>query len=268
MSKTNVAVTAKNVLDVARAWVGFSEANDKFKEILDVYNNHKPLARGYTVKTNDQWCDTFVSAVAIKAGAVDLIGTECGCEKHVAIFKKLGIWIEDGSIKPKAGDIILFNWDDSTQENNGHSDHIGYVEKVEGNTITTIEGNMNEKVDRRTIPVGWGYIRGYARPKYATQTTQSEAIKNESAVKEVKASVYATKGPDNDVAGTYTTTAKLNLRNGPSTDHKSLTVIPKGTKVRCYGYYDITDGVKWLSIQFTLNGVKYTGFSSSKYLTR
>ena len=161
-----MGVTANDVLNMARGWLGYSEANGKFKEILDVYNSHKPLARKYKVKVTDEWCDTFVSACAIKAGAVDLIGTECGCEKHIEIFKKKGIWIEDGRVKPQVGDIILFNWDDSTQSNDGHADHIGYVEQVYGNTIVCIEGNKNEAVARRTINVGWGYIRGYARPKY------------------------------------------------------------------------------------------------------
>ena len=32
--------------------------------------------------------------------------------------------------------------------------------------ITAIEGNRGEKVDRRVIPLGWGYIRGYAAPRY------------------------------------------------------------------------------------------------------
>lgn len=173
-----MGVTANKILDIARKWVGYSEANGKFKEILDVYNSHKPLARGYKIKTTDEWCDAFVSAVAIKAGAVDLIGTEVGCEKHVAIFKKKGIWIEDGSQKPKAGDIIVFNWDDSTQSNNGGSDHIGFVEKVVGNTITTIEGNMGAgKVARRNINVGWGYIRGFARPKYDEEPVKTTVVK-------------------------------------------------------------------------------------------
>lgn len=162
--------TVNDVLKVARGWIGYSEQNGKFKEILDVYNNHKPLARNYKVKNTDEWCNTFVSACAIKAGAVDIIGTECGCEKHIEIFKKKGIWIEDGSVKPQVGDIILFNWDDSTQPNDGHADHIGIVEQQYGSTIICIEGNMSEKVGRRTINVGWGYIRGFARPKYDEST--------------------------------------------------------------------------------------------------
>lgn len=163
-----MGVTAQNVLDVMRGWIGFSEANGKFKQIIDIYNSHKPLARGYAVQYNDEWCDTCVSAAAIKAGAVDLIGTECGCEEHVKIFKSKGIWLEDGTITPKPGDVIVYNWDDGTQPNDGYSDHIGYVESVSGGTITAIEGNKGEAVARRQIPVGWGYIRGFARPKYAS----------------------------------------------------------------------------------------------------
>lgn len=165
-----VGVTAQDVLNVMRSWVGYNEVNKKYLEILNVYNSHKPLARGYAIKPSDEWCDACVSAAAIKAGAVDLIGTEVGVEKHVAIFKQKGIWIEDGTITPRPGDVIVFNWDDNTQPNDGNSDHIGYVESVSGGKITTLEGNMGEKVGRRTIPVGYGYIRGFARPKYAASS--------------------------------------------------------------------------------------------------
>lgn len=168
-----MSATVNDVLNVARGWLGYSEANGKFKEILNVYNNHKPLARNYKIKPTDHWCDCFVSACAIKAGAVDIIGTEVGCEKHIEIFKKKGIWIEDGSVKPQVGDIILFNWDDSNQPNDGYGDHIGFVEQQYGNTIICIEGNIGEKVGRRTINVGWGYIRGFARPKYAAASTST-----------------------------------------------------------------------------------------------
>lgn len=172
-----MSATAKQLLDVARKWIGVSEKNGKHQEILNIYNNHKPLARGYKMKATDHWCDCFVSACAIKAGAVDLIGTEVGCQNHIDIFKKKGIWIEDGAIKPQVGDIILFNWDTRTQPNDGSADHIGIVEQVYGNTIVCIEGNYQDAVGRRTINVGWGYIRGYARPKYAESTETVKAPK-------------------------------------------------------------------------------------------
>lgn len=186
--------TAQDVLNVMRSWIGYSEANGKHKQIIDLYNSHKPLARGYAVKYSDEWCDTTVSAAAIKAGVVDLIGTECGCEQHVKIFQSMGIWMEDGTITPIPGDIILYNWDDATQPNDGYSDHIGYVESVSGRTITLIEGNKGEAVARREIPAGWGYIRGYARPKYASggtapsNTTPSKTL--DEIAREVIKGVY------------------------------------------------------------------------------
>ena len=165
--ESSMDVTAKNILDIMRSWIGYSEANGRYMEILNTYNSHKPLARGYAIKPSDEWCDATVSACAIKAGAVDLIGTEVGVEQHVKIFKEKGIWIEDGNVTPQAGDIIVFNWDTNVQQNNGYSDHIGIVESVSGGVITTIEGNSSEAVRRRTYHVGHGNIRGFARPRYA-----------------------------------------------------------------------------------------------------
>lgn len=159
--------TAQQVLDQARAWIGLKESDNSYYEVLNTYNSHKPLARGYAIKPGDSWCDAFVSAVAIKAGAVDLIGTEVSCEQHIAIFKAKGIWVEDGTIAPEPGDVILYNWDSSSQPNDGGADHIGYVESVSNGYITVIEGNKSDAVGRRTLKVGSGSIRGFAKPKYA-----------------------------------------------------------------------------------------------------
>ncbi len=182
--------TADAIISVMEGWIGYSEKNGKYKKIIDIYNSHKPLARGYKMKYTDAWCDATVSAAAIKAGMTDLIGTEISCEKHVAIFKKKGIWLEDGTITPKRGDIILYNWKDSTQPNDGSSTHIGIVTKVKNGMITVIEGNHKNAVGYRTIPVGWGYIRGYARPKYDKSAFASA---NKKSVDEIAREVIAGK---------------------------------------------------------------------------
>ena len=169
--------TAQDVLNVMRSWLGYNEVNGKFRQIIDLYNSVKPLPRGYAVQYHDEWCDTTVSAAGIKAECSDLIGRECGCEQHVKIFQSMGIWIEDGTIVPKPGDIILYNWGQSYQPNNGYSDHIGFVESVSGGQITCIEGNKGEAVARRVISVGNGNIRGYARPRYSgAGTTPSNPV--------------------------------------------------------------------------------------------
>lgn len=187
-----VAITANDILNAARGYIGCNEYDGSHKKIIDIYNSHKPLARGYAVQYGDQWCDTFVSAMFVKLNAVDLIGgTECGVEEHVKIFKNKGIWIEDGTITPKPGDIIVFNWGDNTQPNDGYSDHIGFVEKVSGGKITTIEGNYKDSVARRTLAVGHGNIRGYARPKYDISTA-SEAPSVSPSPAPVVAKTHAT----------------------------------------------------------------------------
>ena len=96
-----------SVIAQARAWLGKNEADGSHKEIIDVYNSHKPLARGYAVKYTDAWCATFVSAVAIKCGLTDILPTECSCGEMIALFKKLGEWIENDAYVPKPGDVIF-----------------------------------------------------------------------------------------------------------------------------------------------------------------
>ena len=179
--ETKMGVTAQQIIDIMDSWVGLSRAKGTHKPIIDLYNSHKPLARSYAVGYNDSYCDTTVSAAFIKAGAVDLIGgTECGVEEHVKLFKKAGIWIEDGTITPEKGDIVVFNWDDATQPNDGYSDHIGVVRSVGFKNFETTEGNMSGGVvGHRTVAIGWGYIRGFARPKYAKAKTLHLSRKNQ-----------------------------------------------------------------------------------------
>lgn len=176
-----MGVKASDVVKVMQDWIG----TDK-RKIIDLYNSHKPLAQGYAVKYTDAWCDTTVSACFITLNATDLIGgTECGVERHIQLFKKKGIWQEDGNVTPTPGAIICYNWDDGTQPNDGFADHIGIVEKIEGHNFTVIEGNFNNAVARRTIPVGWGYIRGYAFPKYDAESAPKPAQKEVSVVIDV-----------------------------------------------------------------------------------
>ena len=70
------------------------------------------------------------------------------------------------------------------------------------------------------------------------------------------------------VSGSYKTTANVYCRNDAGTNKKALCLIPAGTKVECFGYYTTFSGTKWLYVQFTLDGVKYTGFVCSKYLKK
>ena len=162
-----MAKYASKVVSQAQAWLGKKESDGSHRAIIDVYNAHRPLARGYKVTYTDAWCATFVSAVAIKLGYTSIIPTECGCPKMIELFKNLGAWVENDAYTPKAGDVIFYDWEDSgAGDNTGNADHVGIVEKVSGTTITVIEGNKNNAVERRTLQVNGRYIRGYGVPKY------------------------------------------------------------------------------------------------------
>lgn len=162
--------TREQIVKQAQAWIGRKESNGTHKYIIDTYNAHKPLARGYKVKYTDEWCATFVSAVAIKCKATDIIPTECGCEKMIALLKSKKAWVEADNYRPAAGDIIFYYWkDNGIGDATGAANHVGIVEKVVNNEITVIEGNINCSVGRRTIKVNGRYIRGYGVPKYERQ---------------------------------------------------------------------------------------------------
>lgn len=266
--ETEMSKTAETLLAQARAWIGCKESDGSHRKIIDIYNAHKPLARGYAVKYTDAWCATFVSACAIKTGMTDIIPTECGCGEMVKLFKNLGEWDENDARVPNPGDIIFYDWQDSgSGDNTGNPDHVGIVEKVSNGVITVIEGNNADSVKRRTIKVNGRYIRGYGVPKYDTATNTVTTEKKNT--KQVRTSKYADK-KDNSLAGTYVTTADLYCRNDAGTDYKALCIIPKGTEVKNYGYYsvDSSTGRKWLLIQFTVGDVQYTGFSSIRYMQK
>lgn len=154
------------VLRAAASLVGVRGGTAAHHQLVNDYNSVKPLPVGYAVKTTDDWCDIFVTTVFQREGLSGLIGRECGVERHIQIFKRLGIWNENGASTPKAGDIITFNWDQNSQPNNGFADHIGIVESVSNGIIHTIEGNSNNQVRRNTYRIGHGNIRGFATPRY------------------------------------------------------------------------------------------------------
>ena len=165
----------QKVVDTAVSYLGCKEANGSHRKIIDLYNSHKPLARGYAVKYTDAWCSTFASAVAIACGLTDIIPTECGCERHIDLFKKLGSWVENDAYAPSPGDYVFYDWQDSTNyattDNTGSADHVGIVVFCDGKTIKVIEGNMSDAVGYRKLAVNGRYIRGFGVPNYASKAT-------------------------------------------------------------------------------------------------
>ena len=171
-----MSCTRDEIVAQGKAWLGLKESDGSHKKIIDIYNSHQPLARGYKLKYTDPWCAGFASACAIECGAADIIPTEVGCEKMIELFKQKGIWVEEDEHCPEPGDFLFYDWQDNgVGDNKGTSDHVGIVEKVTRGVITVIEGNCSNAVKRRTLDVNGRYIRGYGVPKYEAEEKAAEA---------------------------------------------------------------------------------------------
>ena len=102
-----------------------------------------------------------------------------------------------------------------------------------------------------------------AKPKAEKPKTEKPKVTASKVAKD-KAKSFS-----DSLVGTYKVTAtSLNVRQGAGNGKKVMIAIPKGTKVKCHGYYTSVLGRKWLYVQFTYNNVTYTGFASSKYLSK
>lgn len=162
------AINRSQMVHAAEGFLGYNEADGSHKQIIDIYNGHKPLAQGYEVKYDDKWCATFVSAVAIECGFTEVIPTECSCQRQIELFKELGVWEEADDHLPLPGDIIYYRMEDPplTGDCTAYADHVGIVVGTSGNFIKVIEGNKNDDVSYRYLSVNDKIIRGYAIPDY------------------------------------------------------------------------------------------------------
>lgn len=180
-SNMTEAQLRQKVVGIMQGWIGCKESDGSHKKIIDIYNAHKPLARGYKVQYTDAWCATGASAAAIVAELTDIIPTECGCNQMIALFAKLGSWVEDDGYVPAPGDYIFYDWQDNgVGDNRGSADHVGVVEKVVGSTITVIECNINDACERRNLQVNGRYIRGFGVPKYSSKAIPEKETSSSS----------------------------------------------------------------------------------------
>ncbi len=146
MTKTEI----DKVIAQATIWLGITEYDGRFAEIVNTYNEI-PGARGPAL-VSYPWCAIFVSAVFWKAIGESRFA-EMACDRMIQKFQELGLYAE--KIQPEPGDVIFYDWD-----KNGTSDHVGIVTAIEGNSLTVIEGNKSDCVGYRTIPASYPFIKG------------------------------------------------------------------------------------------------------------
>ena len=242
-----------NVVSIMKGWLGWSEANGKHKKIVDVYNNHKPLARGYKVQYTDEWCATAVSAAFIKAGLTDIGFTECSCNRMIDLYKAKGRWEERDSYVPKIGDILMYDWQDNgIGDNVGSADHVGLVAAINGTRLTIIEGNKNESVSYRSINANGKYIRGYCLPDYASKASKPVEIVSTSTyskaafVRDIQKAFGATV---DGIAGSETLNSTITLSAILNRKHEAIRAVQRRLATLGYTSVGKVDGIA--GIKFT-----------------
>ena len=266
-----MANTVDKVIDIALAEVGYLEKKSNSK--LDDKTANAGSAN-YTKYGRDMheiypsvmdfpaaWCDAFVDWCFCKAYGVTTAKSLLGGNfddytvASAQMYKNKKAWYTSN---PKIGDQIFF-------KNSSGICHTGLVYKVDSSKVYTIEGNTSGAsgviangggVCKKSYSLTNSKIAGYGRPNY----DDVDGATNEVKVVTVDPATAFNKS----VAGTYKTTANLNLRCGAGTSKEIITTMNSGSTVNCYGYYTPVNGTKWYLLKFG----NQTGFASSKYLRR
>ena len=130
----------------------------------------QPYWSWYGFESREEWCACFVSWCADQCGYIEagIIPKFAGCVDGVSWFKSQGLW-QGRDYEPQPGDIIFFDWDSpngSSGPQDGESDHVGIVEKVENGIVYTVEGNSGDSCRENHYAVGHYEILGYGCPAY------------------------------------------------------------------------------------------------------
>jgi uncharacterized protein YraI len=114
---------------------------------------------------------------------------------------------------------------------------------------------------------GYAYTSNTNNAYYTYVVNKTTTSTSNNSNKKVTAKDAATSF-NKSLAGKYVTIANLNIRHGAGVSKAIMITIPKGTPVSNYGYYSVSNGTKWLYVQFEYQKVTYTGFASSTYLRK
>lgn len=230
----------KNIIEIAVAEIGYKEgAENSNKYSHELYNRAQ------------EWCADFVRWCLIKAGAGDLYPVSSYVPTVAEYFDKKGQYknskARGGNYIPQVADIILFDYN-----RNSTSDHIGFVEKIEGNTIYTIEGNKDNMVKRCEYSLDSADIRAYCTPDYPVEQTLKsieeiarEVIDNKWDVYPKRKELLEAAGYNynevqnkvNEILGanriykTVTAKSGLNIRESATTNSNRLGGVACGEKV-------------------------------------
>lgn len=145
-----------------------------------------------------EWCAYSVSAIMQDCGFIGKYIRQIeGGAGTIPRFSdgRYGTWFRKGDKAPQAGDLIFFRYGGSYTDKY-HADHVGIVESVIGNGITTLEGNVEGKsgnwaatstFKRKTRYLNDSSVYAFYRPYWKADTSSGSTVSKsiETIAKEV-----------------------------------------------------------------------------------
>ena len=136
------------------------------------------------------WCAYSISAIMKECGFIGKYQSAIFGFASDAARKdngKLGVWFRKGEKTPEPGDYIMFKYASFTNPLDKYSaSHVGLVEAVNGNTITTLEGNVdgwgdnwaaNSVYRRKTRYLSSSDVYSFYRPNWKNEPAKATTTK-------------------------------------------------------------------------------------------
>ncbi|MBO3749315.1 CHAP domain-containing protein [Streptosporangiaceae bacterium NEAU-GS5] len=159
-------------LDVARKDLGYREKSSGYTKFGDWYFANIDKQDTYFKKA--PWCDMFITWAATEAGVQEYVGQFASTVQHARWFERQGAW----SQTPEPGALVFYDWGGS--KSIGAIDHVGIVEKVVGDKIVTIEGNV-DRIWLRRKERDQHKVVGYGLPRKVREFKLSSLLAAKSA---------------------------------------------------------------------------------------
>ncbi|MFB9250904.1 CHAP domain-containing protein [Sphaerisporangium melleum] len=190
----------RKLLDLLRTQIGYSEQAGGYTKYGDWYGKNVEFDSDYSAQP---WCDMFLSWAAHRLGYQKWFGQFAFTPYHAEWFVEQGAW----GTTPEPGALVFYDWSGSGAIDG--IDHVGIVTSVDGDTIHTIEGNIDgqyarEKVRDQTYVVGYGYpdkVRVKQEAQAKALAGKAVALKPVAAEFSLAPAMTATPGTAGDLAG-------------------------------------------------------------------
>ena len=160
----------------------------------------------------------------------DYFPREASSQDWIGELKYLNLYEKADEYTPAPGDLIFFDW-----ERDGAADHVGLVEKVDNDTVYTIEGNNGKVVAEHRYALNAKEILGYgkvsaAQEKYASAHTPNVDLENIAGAKAVVSA------------------SEANLRSEASAASERVAKLEQGTSLTIESAEQTTDGY-WYKVE-------------------